>query len=270
MHGGLLIIMYTGQSSTSATLGALPPPAAITSVPVVATTTAGAGAGSVWAPPPLLPPLTSTVWSLPPSSFGAGLPPAMQTLVTSPPLPTATGAFSLSPATEPFPQKLVAKILSGQFVDMREMLTDNISLLQQLEIMGGQTAPGLPGVLRPRLREVNTLATWIYCFLAYVAIRSPDPHVRDWLAYARLVVREAQRHGGNGFLDYDRVFRQQAALDQTIQWNCLHPGIQAATLVGRPSGVSTFCTFCREPDHASDRCALAYSRRQIKVPVPYS
>ena len=49
-----------------------------------------------------------------------------------------------------------------------------------------------------------------------------------------------------------------SCIEQTIQWNCLHPGIQAATLVGRPSGVSTFCTFCREPDHASDRCALAY------------
>ena len=148
----------------------------------------GVGVGTT----PLLPPLTSTVWSLPPSTFGASLPPAMQTLVTSPPLPTATAAFSLSPATEPFPQKL---ILSGQLVDMREMLTDNVSLLQQLEIMGGQTAPGLPGVLRPHLREVNTLATWIYCFLAYVAIRSPDPYVRvGWHTLAWLFGRV--RHAG--------------------------------------------------------------------------
>ena len=33
------------------------------------------------------------------------------------------------------------------------------------------------------------------------------------LAYARLLVREAQRHGGRGWLDYDRIFHQQAALD---------------------------------------------------------
>ena len=32
----------------------------------------------------------------------------------------------LSPAAEPFPQKLVDKIRSGQFVDMKELLADNV------------------------------------------------------------------------------------------------------------------------------------------------
>ncbi len=35
-------------------------------------------------------------------------------------------AISLSPASEPFPAKLVGKIKSGQFVEMRELLTDKI------------------------------------------------------------------------------------------------------------------------------------------------
>ena len=48
--------------------------------------------------------------------------------------------------------------------------------------------------------------------------------------YARLVIREAQLHGGQGWLAYDRVFRQQAALDPSFQWNVLHPAIQASTL----------------------------------------
>ena len=39
------------------------------------------------------------------------------------------------------------------------------------------------------------------------------------LAYAHLKVREAQRHGGSGWLDYDRVFRQQEALDPSLRWN---------------------------------------------------
>lgn len=182
---------------------------------------------------------------------------------TPPMFATPPAAFSLSPATEPFPQRLVSKILAGHFVDMREMLTDNISLLQQMEPLGSQMAPCIPGTMRPRLREVATLATWAYCFLAYVAIRSSDPRVRDWLAYARLVIREAQLHGGSSFLDYDRVFRQQAALDHAMPWNCLHPGIQAATLVGRPTGISTFCTLCREPDHTREGCALAYLQQPL-------
>ena len=48
--------------------------------------------------------------------------------------------LSLSPATSPFPHKLVDRDRSGQFVDMRDLLTDNISLLQQLDTFGGNHA----------------------------------------------------------------------------------------------------------------------------------
>ena len=98
----------------------------------------------------------------------------------------------------------------------------------------------------------------MYCFVAYVAMRANNQGVRDMLAYARLVIREAQRHGGSGWLDYDRVFRQQAALDPSLRWNTLHPGIQASTLVGRVAGSALLCTFCREPDHSAGQCALSY------------
>ena len=43
----------------------------------------------------------------------------------------------LSPAAEPFPHKLVDKVKSGQFVEMRELLADNIALVQQLENIQG-------------------------------------------------------------------------------------------------------------------------------------
>ena len=110
--------------------------------------------------------------------------------------------MSLSPAISPFPQKLVDRACSGQFVNMRDLLTDNVSLLQQLGTFGGNHAfPSLPGMLRPRLREVTCLPSWIYCFLAYIAIRANDNGVRDMLAYAHLMDREVQRHGGSGWLD---------------------------------------------------------------------
>ena len=169
--------------------------------------------------------------------------------------------LSLSPDTAPFPQKLVDRACSGQFIEMRDLLTDNVSLLQQLETFGGQyPVPAMPGMLKPRFREVTTLPSWLYCYIAYVAMRASDQGVRDMLAYARLIIREAQRHGGSGWLDYDRVFRQQAALDPSLKWNTLHPGIQASTLVGRTSRLATFCTLCREPDHTAEQCALSYMR----------
>lgn len=44
-------------------------------------------------------------------------------------------------------------------------------------------------------------------------MRAPDQTTRDMLAYGQLIVWEAQRHGGGGWLDYDRVFRQHREPD---------------------------------------------------------
>ena len=118
--------------------------------------------------------------------------------------------------------------------------------------------PALPGSLRPRLRDITSLSSWMYCFLVYVAIRSQDPATQHMLAYGQLIIREALRHSGKGWLDYDRVFRKQAALDSSMRWNTLNTGIQASTLVDQTGGVSTFCTLRREVDHNTSQCALTY------------
>ena len=262
-----------------------PPPgwlAPMVSVPLLSGTTstnvtwspALSGPLPTTAPAPSLPLGTANWLQVPATSLPLGTAHWPQVPATSLPLgtanwphvPLAATGFALSPASEPFPQKLVERIRSGQYVDMRDLLTDNLSLLQQLEAFGGQPFPTLPGMLKPRLREVSTIPSWIYCFLAYIAIRSPDPYTRDMLAYARLVIREAQRHGGNAWLTYDKVFRQQAALDHSLRWNTLHSGIQAATLVGQPSGTGMFCTLCREPDHTADHCALTYLQHPYNQP----
>ena len=101
---------------------------------------------------------------------------------------------------------------------MRDFLSDNVALLQQLEAFGIQsTVSAFPGAPRPRLRDVSTLPSWLYCFLVYMAVCTGDAHTRSMLAYACLIIREAQRHGGSGWLDYDQVFRQQAALDPSVK-----------------------------------------------------
>jgi hypothetical protein len=94
----------------------------------------------------------------------------------------------------------VDRVRSGQFVEMRDMLTDNIALKRQMESFSSaySCVPALPGAMKPRLRDVSTLPSWMYCFLAYIAMRSEETTTRNLLAYARLVVRESQRHGGTG------------------------------------------------------------------------
>ena len=52
-----------------------------------------------------------------------------------------------------------------------------------------------------------------------MAIRTTDPATRNQLAYALLLIREHYRHGGQGWMAYDRAFRQQAASDPSLRCN---------------------------------------------------
>ena len=178
-------------------------------------------------------------------------------------LTSAQTGLILSPAADPIPQNLVQRIQSGQFVEMRDLLADNIALLNQLSSLQG-TVP-LPHTLvsRTRLREVPSLVSWLYCFTAYVAVRTTDPATRDMLAYSRLLIREALRHGGAGWLEYDRVFRRQVAINPTIPWNTIQPGLQAATIFGQSSAAGVFCSLCSECDHTASQCALATVQQQL-------
>ena len=89
----------------------------------------------------------------------------------------------------------------------------------------------LLGTARPHLREITTLLEWIYSFLAYAAVRSSDPVARNLLTYARLILCEACRHSGSRWLEYDKVFRQLAAMDPTLLWNELSASLLALTVL---------------------------------------
>ena len=200
-------------------------------------------------------PTPSSSWAVP-GQYDWLLPPA-----------TATG-FSLSISARPISARLVQQIRSGRYVEMRDLLGDNASVRRQFEeLQGTMGAHLLPVLSRPKLREVSTLPTWISCFLSYLAVATTDNATRDKLAYAVLIVKEAMRHGGQGWLEYDKLFRQQAAIDPTLPWNCIHAGLQATTILGqRATGQGTFCSVCQECDHTVAQCALA----QLQQPTTRS
>ena len=141
----VVLVTYPLFYFLATALGTLPPPQLLTSVSL----SAGDQAST---------PITTSV---PPA-------PTPSTVVPQPPQPPLTSGLVLSPAAEPFPRKLVDKVQSGQFVEMRELLADNISLVQQLESIQGFSRLHLVGANRPRLREITSLSTWIYCFLGYM------------------------------------------------------------------------------------------------------
>ena len=67
----------------------------------------------------------------------------------------------------------------------------------------------------------------------------------------------AQKHGGSGWLEYDRAFRQQTTADPSMRWNTLNPSLMAATVLAAPSTTpGSFCPHCQEVDHSPSDCAL--------------
>ena len=92
---------------------------------------------------------------------------------------------------------------------MRELLPDNLALTERLAALPQGLAPPKP----PGEREITgdkALLTWVSSFATYVAIvaEAHPSRVGDMLAYLRLIVREAGKFGGNGWLTYDSVFRR--------------------------------------------------------------
>ena len=161
----------------------------------------------------------------------------------------------LSSALPPISSKIAAKIASGQFVAMKELLADNMTLCHQLETL--PTHQHLfTGGARLRLRDIDSPLTWASCFLAYAAVRISDPQTRSLVTYGRLVVREAQRHSGPVWLEYDRIFRQHAALSPSTVWHEINASLHASTILSYRAGPSQACAICHEPDHMADVCAM--------------
>ena len=239
-------------------LGTRPPSSAITSVATIASAVNTR-------------PLATTVPVTSTGTNAAGSQTTVIAVTDARTTPTATRGTILSTSLQPVSARLTRRILAGEIVEMRDLLVDNMALYDQLESLHRQLMIGsTPGVLRTRLREVPSLISWVYCFLAYVTVRATDPVMCDMLTYCRLIIREALRHGGRGWQDYDRTFRSQAAIDQTMRWNVILPELQACTILGQRSAGGMYCSLCTGIDHSISQCALSVLQQPLTTHVPAS
>ena len=148
-------------------LGILPQPASIASMDII---------GSV---DPSGPPVASS--ATPSLLTGVGVQPGL----------------SISLALRPVPARIVTQIQIKEFVDMRELLVDNVALRSQPnDVRDSLGASVVSLAARPRVREVSSIPSWICCFLTFLAVGTTDAAMRDRLAYATLVLREAMRQVG--------------------------------------------------------------------------
>jgi len=184
-----------------------------------------------------------------PSSVGGGLESEVKGEIGKP--------FVLSEGLPPIPHKLAARIMRGEYVDMAELLRDNLEAQRRATGISAQTQG--PSHLQKHRREIPDLLSWVQCFGTYMAVltsKHPD-RVRQLLAYQTLIVREARRCGGRGWLAYDSYFRQQVVGDDSADWSKLNQSLYAVTFIAqgdREKGRN--CGICLECDHAEEQCAL--------------
>ena len=170
-------------------------------------------------------------------------------------------SFSLGEGLAPIPAKLVAKILKGDYVDMAELLRDNMEAERRRPRSQHMDSASTSG--GGSRREVPDLFSWIQCFGMYAAVvTSKHPEKTQQLfAYQTTLVREARRCGGKGWLAYDSMFRQQASLSPDCDWSKLNNSLYSVTFMAQQNGRGRTCTHCLETDHTAADCALAPAYR---------
>ena len=192
---------------------------------------------------------------------------------SSPPLPPTLGvpakpppaSLMISSAFPPIPGKLVEKMRSGQFIELKELLIDNAALLRQIQTAEPHTPMPQQPANNTRLREIQDPLSWVFCYLYYIAAATSDPLTRDMAAYGQIVIHLAQKHSGTGWQAYDRLFCLQKASNTNIPWSEISTSLMASTVI---SGSGQSCSLCSGSDHNSDSCALATKAQPQSVQAP--
>ena len=147
-------------------------------------------------------------------------------------LPSAgiSSAFILGPGRPPIPSKLVTQILGNKFIELSELLPENLESpsceSSSFTIEGGAIVP-ITKVSSKRKQEITDILTWVECFTSYVTVISTSfsSRSRDLLSYMALIIRMAKRYTGNCWLNYDRAFRLEAAASNLRDWSQLKPDL---------------------------------------------
>lgn len=164
--------------------------------------------------------------------------------------------FILGESLPPIPAKLVAKIQKGDFVDMAELLRDNIEA-DRRHTRDGNASTSV-GQQAQNRQKVPDILSCIQCFGVYACIMAAahPEKVQQLLAYQTTVVWEARRCGGTGWQAYDTMFRQQVASDLKSDWSKLNSYLYAITFLVHQNGKGKTCLHRLETNHSASDCAF--------------
>ena len=108
-------------------------------------------------------------------------------------------SFLHSEGLPPIPANLVAKIQKGDFVDVAELLRDNMEAERRHSKEDGASTSS--GQLAQSRREVPNMLSWVQFFGIYtsIVVQTCLEKTQQLLAYQAMLLREARRCGGTGW-----------------------------------------------------------------------
>ena len=116
----------------------------------------------------------------------------------------------------PFPEKWVHRIQKGNFIDMAELLSANLEIVNATD----EDHSKLNG---HKLQQVTNITDWFQCFSTYIAVvsRTEPEHVADLLTYLNLIIRGQRSFQDLEWASCDRQFRWKASSTSTAQWGVM-------------------------------------------------
>jgi len=144
---------------------------------------------------------------------------------------------------------LPQRIREGEFVEMCELIP---------EFWLAKEEDGTVKAERQRQpRRVMDILTWVQSFAIYVSVRATHDSsmIAELMTYMYMIVRASQDFGGTSWVNYDTVFRRQAAAMGATAWPRVNGSLHHICFNG-PHREAQRCELCLASSHSTEDCAL--------------
>ena len=159
------------------------------------------------------------------------------------------------------PFKLAEKIKSGEYVDMPELLPNQLGA-------SGDTKPQ-----GPKKKVISSVLEWVQCFsisISEIALKEP-PRTPDLLSYMNLIIEAHLKYSCDAWQGYGWCFRQRAGLSTKMQWATIDPTLWNLVFAGHANAKR--CKHCFSFYHSHNSCNWAPEPATESFrcqPTPYS